>query len=237
MSGISSNRPWLRTLGVGLAALLAIGAGVAAPANAVDGIRMYDAQLIGPATPTEVNDTGVAVGYRFDNGGNRVPLVSTPGAGWSLLPLPPAATGAWPTDINTGGTVVGVSLSAAGAAAVRWTPSASGYAVDVLPRLAGETTSFATGINDAGQIVGARAAGIVFSPTEGGWLIDTDSSIRSLDPAFGGPSIPLDISGNGLVVAGTRLLDLGSGSVTDLGSQGPGSYLPITLTRVNSVGW
>ena len=105
-----------------------------------------------PAPPSAINNNGVVVGSRL-SGNNYEPLVSQNGAAWQALPSPAGAMSTFPTDVNDSGVIVGVSFDTQwNPVAVRWNPAGGAYTVEVLPRLAGDTSSYATGINNLGQI-------------------------------------------------------------------------------------
>ena len=146
-----------------MAALTAPLAGAAVPPS-------YQLQYLGPGTPVGISNGGVVIGTRIV-GNAYQPLVSVGGAPWSSLPVLRGAVSVFPTDVNDGGVIVGVSFNAQfNAVAVRWKPTPAGYVVEELPRLPGDPSSYATGINNMGEIVGARRTlGYVPAATTG-WL-------------------------------------------------------------------
>ena len=161
--------------------------GGAMTAHGQDGPPSYAVQYLGAGSVIALNNVNTVVGLRTDAAtGVQTPLVSAAGGPWVPLPLPNGATGAFPTDINDRDTIVGVANMTSGRRAVRWTPTDSGYAVEVLPLLPGELASYATGINNIGQVVGARA-GILAPPTASagctpmptGWWISTHATAGS----------------------------------------------------------
>lgn len=194
----------------------------------------YQLQFLGSGSPTAINDAGTVVGARV-SGSYYVPLVSVGGAPWTVLPAPAGALSTLPTDINDNGVIVGVSYDAQMyPKAVRWTPAGSGYAVAILPRLPGDTTSYATAINNLGQIVGARSA-LGYVPTGGGWLYSDADGIVDLQARYGWYAAPNDINDAGKVLAGTQLLDLGTGTVTWIGN-GPSNYDAVVAVAINNSG-
>ena len=131
--------------------------------------------------------------------------------------------------------IVGVSFDGGWiASAVRWTPSAGGYTVEVLPRLPGDTASYATGINNLGQIVGARST-LGYTPTGTGWLYTDGQGLVSLSAQYGLWVVPWDINDAGLIIAGGEQLNLSSGQVTPL-APGPSNYYTPTGRYLNNNG-
>ena len=78
------------------------------------------------------------------------------------------AVGAFPTDVNDSGVIVAPSYNTQWVpSAVRWRNSGSGYVVEILPRLPGDTSSYATAIDDPPPPPPSFALGYV--PTGTGW--------------------------------------------------------------------
>ena len=73
--------------------------------------------------------------------------------------------------------------------------------------LPGEIASYGTGINNLGQIVGARA-GILGTPYYRGWLYTDASGLVDLYPAYGWFATPGDINDAGVILSGTQTFDL-----------------------------
>ena len=120
-------------------------------------------------------------------------------------------------------------------AAIRWTPSSAGYAVEVLPLLAGELASYATGINNLGQIVGARA-GILGTPYGFGWLYTDADRLVDLNARYGWFATPGDINDAGVILAGTKIFDLSTRTVTDVGLYGPSNFNAVGDVAINNYG-
>ena len=59
----------------------------------------------------------------------------------------------------------------------------------MLPRLPGDASSYATGINNLGQIVGARRA-LGYMPTGSGWLYSEALGVVDLSARYGLWSCP-----------------------------------------------
>jgi hypothetical protein len=208
----------------------------AAPAvHAADGPPSYQLQYLGTGAPVAINNTGIVVGSRL-NGNNYEPLASVNGAPWTLLPVPAGAMSVFPTDVNDAGVVVGVSYDASwNAVAVRWRPAVSGFTVEILPRLPGDTSSYATGINNLGQIVGARRAlGYVPAATTG-WLYSDELGAVDLYTRYGWATAPAGINDLSQVIGGTERLTLATGAIENLGA-GPANYNPVTLVAINDQG-
>jgi len=110
-------------------AVLALGIAQAPPAIGADAPPSYQLQYLGVGSPTAINDSGTVVGIRV-TGSYYLPLVSSAGSAWAVLPVPAGALSTLPTDINDQGVIVGVSYDAqmapgqcagpAPAAATRW---------------------------------------------------------------------------------------------------------------------
>ena len=129
----------------------------------------------------------------------------------------------FPTDVNDNGVIVGVSFSPQwNPVAVRWTPVGSGYSVEELPRLPGDASSYALGINNLGQIVGARRA-LGYAPTGQGWLYSDQQGLVDLAAQYNWWSYPTELNDVGQVIGGAELLDLNTGTVRWIGD-GPSNY-------------
>lgn len=209
---------------------------ILAAVNPVDGFAappVYRLQFLGTGSPSAINNNGVVVGTRL-NGTNYTPLVSENGASWTVLPTPSGATSVFPTDVSDSGVIVGVSYTQWNPAAVRWTKDKNGnYAVEVLPRLAGQTTSYATGINNLGQIVGARSS-LGYVPTGTGWLYSDALGVVDL-VSYGFWVYPVAINNGGLIIGGQERLNLNTGQVDVIGA-GPSNYNPVGGVAINNSG-
>lgn len=203
-------------------------------AHAQEGLPSYQLQFLGPGSPVAINNTGTVVGALV-SGSTYQPLVSEDGARWRSLPVPAGSESTFPTDVNDFGVIVGVSYTAWNAVAVRWTPSAAGYAVEVLPRLPGDGSSYATAINNLGQIVGARRAlGYVPAATSG-WLYSDKLGVVDLQGKYGWWVYPTDVNDDGVLIAGTERLTLTTGVIEAIG-QGPSNYGLVTGVAINNDG-
>lgn len=201
-----------------------------------DGPPSFAVQYLGTGSVVAVNNVNSVAGVRTDPAtGVQTPLVSTAGGAWVPLPVPTGASGAFPTDINDRDTIIGVASMNSGRRAVRWTPTDSGYAVEVLPLLPGELASYATGINNLGQVVGARA-GILGTPYGFGWLYTDAGGLVDLNARYGWFATPEDISDAGVILAGTQTFDLATGTLTDVGLNGPSNYNAIGGVDINNSG-
>lgn len=210
--------------------------GRAITANGQDGPPSYSVQYLGTGSVVAVNNHNTVVGViTIPATGVQSPQISVGGNTWQPLPLPLGASGAFPTDINDLDVVVGVANMASGRRAIRWTPNATGYAVEVLPLPEGEVASYATGINNLGQVVGARA-GILGTPYGFGWLYSDTGGIVSLYTAYGWFATPADINDGGVILAETQTLDLATEKWTDVGLNGPSSYNAIGGLDINNSG-
>ncbi len=132
------------------------------------------------------------------------------GSIFELLKLPGEKNAASPTGINRSGQVAGFTQPTA----FLWNPntpnSSSGTAFD-LGALPGDTRSFAFGINDAGQIVGASAStaqqrAIIWTPTTPNGASGSMIDLGSL-PGTTGSSQAIAINQSGDVVGTCTMID------------------------------
>jgi len=196
----------------------------------------YSVQFLGNGSPVALNNTGTVVGIRSDGTSLiKTPLVSEAGGAWAILPMPSGATSAFPTDVNDSKVIVGVADMPGGKRAVRWTKTNSVYAVEVLPLLPGELAAYATGINNLGQIVGARA-GLLGTPYGFGWLYTDTTGLVDLYKTYGWFATPAAISYAGVILSETQTFDLNTRKVTDVGLSGPSNYNPIGGVAINTKG-
>lgn len=217
-----------------LAALVVIASTSIPVARAADAPPSYQLRFLGPGAPVALNNAGTVAGARLD-GSSYVPLVSVGAERWTPLPVPAGADSVFPTDLNDAGVIVGVAYTAWNPVAVRWTPSAAGYAVEVLPRLPGDASSYATAVNDLGQVVGARRAlGYVPAATTG-WLYSDALGVVDLHATYGLAVVPVDINDAGQVIGGVERLTLATGALEDIGA-GPSNYNPVTAVALNDAG-
>ena len=203
-------------------------------ARAADAPPVYQLQYLGPGSPAAINNNGVVVGSKL-SGNNHEPLVSANGSPWTALPVPSGAMSTFPTDVNDSGVIVGVSFSPQwNPIAVRWTPSGSGYSVEELPRLPGDASSYALGINNLGQIVGARRA-LGYAPTGQGWLYSEQQGLVDIAARYNWWSYPTKLNDVGQVIGGAELLDLNTGTVRWIGD-GPSNYNAVGAVDINNNG-
>ncbi len=197
---------------------------------------VFDLRFIGDGSPTAINNSGTVIGSRTV-AGNYVPLVSTDGQPWTALPVPAGSMSTFPTDINNFNVIVGVSYSPQwNPVSVRWVAGTNGFTLEVLPRINNDPSSYATAINDAGQIVGSRSA-LGYQPTGQGWVYSHSNGFTSL-ASYGFWIVPRDINNAGVVIGGQERLNLVTGDLTlvfqDTGFAG---IWPDDQFRINVVQW
>ena len=103
-----------------------------------------------------------------------------------------------------------------------------------LPRLPGDAASYATNINNLGQIVGARNA-LGYVPTGTGWLYSDAGGFVDLYARYGWVVPTSALNDNGLVIGGAERLDLTTGVVEWIGD-GPANYNAIGGVAINNGG-
>lgn len=197
---------------------------------------VYQLSFLGNGSPSAINNAGTVVGVRV-SGNNYTPLISEGGAPWAVLPVPAGAMSVVPTDINDSNVVVGVSYDTAwNPTAVRWTRVKPGvYSVQTLPRLPGHTSSYATGINNLGQIIGARGS-LGYVPTGTGWVYSDSGGIVDLSTAYAFWVYPRAINDNGIIIGGQERLNLATGQVDVIGA-GPSNYNAVGGVAINNNGF
>ena len=212
------------------AALVAGAIATAAPADP----PMYDVEYLGSSSgASAMNDAGLIAGTTTDSGNLRA-WVGGPGAGLTLLPLPPATVSSWASDLNEAGVVVGAvgsyySPELFGQAAI-WQPDGDGgYTVEVLGTLPGHVLSNATALNDVGDVVGYSGDGTYRYPV----LFIAPGDVSDLTAT--GIFDPQDVN-NGRVVVDrsftAKRLFLDTMTVQDLGVP-PGSYIATSAAAIN----
>ena len=214
--------------------LLALGAVL--PAQGQASPPSYQLQYLGPGSPVSSNNSGVVVGRKLlGSTSNYEPLVSVNGAAWVTLPVPAGAMSVFPTDVNDNGIIVGVSFAANwNPVAVLWRPVNGGYTIEEIPRLSGDASSYATGINNLGQIIGARRT-LGYAPTGSGWQYSDQLGVVDLVARYGWWTWPTKINDMGQVVGGAERLDLNTGVVEWVGN-GPSNYNAVTAVDINNRG-
>jgi len=120
----------------------------------------YRVEYLGAgSSASALNELGVAVGSMKLPGDVTCAAISYPGQPFTPLPLPAGYLSSSAYDVNDSGLVVGVvstsTVPAMSAHAAAWRPTPGGYVVDVLGEPAGYSYSYATGVNDLGDIVGS----------------------------------------------------------------------------------
>lgn len=204
--------------------------------GAADQPPSFSLQFIGDGSVVALNNGDTVVGLRTNpTTGVQTPLISVAGGAWTVLPSPAGASSAFPTDVNDAGVIVGVATMSTGRRAIRWTPAGAGYAVELLPLLPGELASYATGINNLGQIAGARA-GILGTPYGFGWLYTDAGGLVDLNARYGWFATPNDINDSGVILSGTQLFDLSTQTVTDVGLPAPAGYNAVGGVAINNAG-
>lgn len=208
------------------------------PAHAADGVPTFNVEFIaGAVGPVDANDTGTIVGAGVVTGtNNRNPWISIAGGPWSPLPVPTGASSTYPVAVNNSGMIAGNSVIDGQFRAIRWVPGPGGYAAEVLPWLtAYGTGSAATGINDAGQIVGARASVISGAASSFGWLYGDADGLVDLLARTGYDLTPADINNAGQVLNAAGVLDLTSWTITPL-PPAPAGYYGVSPRAMNDTG-
>ena len=209
---------------------------VPTPTPAADAPPSFTPRFLGDGSVVAVNNVNTVVGVRTNaTTGAQTPLVSENGGAWTTLPSPAGTSSAFPTDVNDSGMIVGVATLPSGRRAIRWKASGGGYAVDVLPLLPGELASYATGVNNLDQIVGARA-GILGTPYGFGWLYSDAGGLVDLNAQYGWFATPDDINDRGVILAGTQTFDLSTRTVSNVGLTGPTNYNAVLGVAINNAG-
>jgi len=195
----------------------------------------YALQFLGPGSPSAINNTGTVVGALVVNTQYYRPLVSLGGAPWAPLPMPAGADSVFPTDVNDEGVIVGVAYTAWNAEAVRWRLAGGRYVVEKLPKLPGDTSSYATAINNLGQVVGARRTMGYVPAATSGWLYSDAGGVVDLAAEYGWWVWPSDINDAGQMIGGVERLDLTTG-VLDVIGAGPTNYNAVSGVAINTAG-
>jgi uncharacterized membrane protein len=232
-----SRMYYLKTLVLSLVmVLLLLGAGPMFAAYTEDDLPSYQLQYLGPGSPVAINNDGTVVGRLLIIGTNNYqPLVSVGGMPWEALPVPAGAMSVFPTDVNDNNVIVGVSYSPQwNPVAVRWAPVDGNYIIEELPRIPGDTSSYATGINNQGQIVGSRSA-LAYAPSGSGWLYSAELGVLDFVAQYQWWNWPRKINDLGQVIGGSERLDINTGVVEWIGD-GPSEYHPVSAVDINNSG-
>src|SRR4051812_24732618 len=153
-----TRRRWLVTLAAALALL---------SAGCTQRLRSSTGEPIG--FPIDINETDTVLSVAYLNGVPRALVLAGPGGGVSVVSGPDGA-GFQPYAFNDAGVIVGAVITGSGRTqtyrAARWS-AADGFTL--IPRPAGTFQSWASDINNAGQIV-LNAYSPSGSPADGAYL-------------------------------------------------------------------
>jgi len=214
-------------------------AGIALPWAGADP-PSYTAQFITPdlstVGATAMNESGDVVGGSTTGSGAWVSYAGAPAV---LLPVPPGAQYAFASDINDAGVIVGAVGPSAypefGGKAAAWIPDgAGGYTIEEYGTLPGHVTSYATAVNNVGDVIGYSSNGtyrypVLFTAPEG---IEDLSATGVFDPS--------DINDQRVLIDHSftcKRLDLNTMIVQDLGvPTGPPNYLATRGEAINESG-
>jgi hypothetical protein len=194
---------------------------------------VYTPEFLGPGNgAAAINDSGVVVGDIILS--TTRAWVASSGAELTLLPLPEGFISARASDINEAGVIVGVVSEFSDpyyvrAEAASWTPDGQGgYAVHRLGKLPGHVSSWATALNDVGDIVGYSSNGTFRYP-----VLFTGTGVADL--TFTGIFDPQDVNDRRFVVDSSftvKRLDLNTMEVEDLGVPS-GAYIATGAAAIN----
>lgn len=177
-------------------------------------VPTYRVQYLGTGwTGTGMNERGDVCGSLNVDGTRLRAGISRDGQPFELLPLPPGMETSRAHDINDAGVIVGAvcpnQYVITQPTAAVWRPGPGGYTVEVLGGLPGDAYSSAWGINNVGDIIGASGFW--------GWNPDHPILYTEAGPTpLPGGALASDINDLRVVVAGSRLVDLDTGFVTDI---------------------
>lgn len=192
----------------------AVFACLGATCGALATVPTYRVQYLGDGwTGTGMNEHGDVCGSLNVDGTRLRAGISRGGQPFELLPLPPGMETSRAHDINDAGVIVGavcpnMYVVTQPTAAV-WRPTADGYDVEILGGLPGDQYSIAIAVNNLGDMIGASGFW--------GWnpdhpIVYTESGPSPMPGGF----LASDINDQRVVVAGSRLINLDTGSVTDI---------------------
>jgi hypothetical protein len=223
----------------GVTAFLLFAVGAAPPLASADP-PTYTAQFLTPGlsaiSAAAMNEAGDVVGTSTTGSGGWVSYVGAPAV---LLPPPPGAQYTFASDINDAGVIVGAAGPTAypeyGGTAVAWIPDGSGgYTIQQFGTLPGHVTSFATAVNNVGDVIGYSSNGTFRYPV----LFSAPGGIQDLSAT--GVFDPADINDQRVLVDHSftcKRLDLNSMIVEDLGvPAGPPTYQASTGAAINEAG-
>lgn len=192
-------------------------------ASAAGSLPLYRVDAVIPnGFATAVNEAGDMAGWQYFNYSPRA--FAYIGGQLSLLPSPADRPLSVARDISDAGTVVGYAYKTTidePGDAMRWTGGTSAWTVQDLGFLPGDLVSEATGVNEAGQIVGRSNPRSFLN--EHGFLYTDGAGMTQLLPGY--TFVPQDINELGVAVGngyGTaQRVDTTTGSATNLGALFP----------------
>jgi hypothetical protein len=178
-----------------------------------------------------MNEHGDVCGNISPDGTKLLAGVSHDGQPFVMLPLPPGMQSSRVHDINNAGVMVGAvapnQYVISQPIAAKWTPSADGYTVEILPTYPGQPYSAAWAINEVGDILGG-AGFFGWALNEG--LLYSDHDVTVLPGGTAGT----DINDLRVVVAGNTLLNLWTGEIEQIPLP-PGNWQGFGSSDINNV--
>jgi probable HAF family extracellular repeat protein len=161
-------------------------------------LPLYSVDVVVPnGIATALNEAGDIVGWQYSNYSPRA-FAYTSGQ-LSLLPTPADRPLSVARDVNDAGAIVGYAYKTTidePGNAMRWTLGPSGWTVQDLGFLPGDLVSEATGVNDAGKIVGRSNPRSFLN--EHGFLYTDSQGMTALLPGY--TFVPQDINELGVAV-------------------------------------
>lgn len=212
-----------------LNAMLSLSVLLATTATAA--VPTYSIRFLGAGwTGTGLNEYGDVCGSMSPDGTALRAGVSHGGQPFELLPLPAGMQSSRAFDINDAGVIVGAvcpnQYVISQPTAAVWRPSPTGYTIEVLNALPGDPYSAAYAVNNVGDILGASGFW--------GWNLSTGVLFTAAGP------MPLpenvlasDINDQRVVIAGSRLIDLDTGGITDV-SLPAGNWQGVVSAALNN---